>query len=85
MQHGEDYSGQGVAGWLMSEKLRGCRVYWDGVTLWSRGGLALTVPSCWTLPPFPIDCELYDGLDGERRCATAIKARRIACLLRVMQ
>ena len=30
---------QDPTGWLMSEKLDGVRCYWDGMKLWSRGGL----------------------------------------------
>lgn len=38
MMHGVPYSGQNVAGWLMSEKMNGCRAYWDGAKLWTRSG-----------------------------------------------
>ena len=30
--------GRSVAGWLASEKLNGCRAYWDGRQFWTRGG-----------------------------------------------
>jgi len=76
MQHGIDWQGQNVSGWFMSEKMNGCRVYWDGNILWSRGGIAINVPIEWKnkLPEnIHLDCELYDGVDGVYRCGSAIK------------
>lgn len=79
MQHGVDWTGQDVSGMIAVEKYRGCRAYWDGQTLWSRGGLEIAIPDTWrnTLPiGVHLDGELYDGPDGERRCATAIRYGR---------
>lgn len=66
MMHGRDYSGQDVTGWLMSEKLNGCRAYWDGQQMWSRGGNAIAIPAKMvaSLPPCPLDGELHAGRDG---------------------
>lgn len=44
MQHGVDWNGQDVSGWIATEKYNGCRAYWDGGNLWSRGGLKVNIP-----------------------------------------
>lgn len=44
MQHGLEWRGQNIKGWLASEKLNGCRGYWDGYEMWSRGGLPIHLP-----------------------------------------
>ena len=45
MMHGRDWHGEDLAGWYLSEKLHGCRAYWDGAVLWSRGDLAIGIPA----------------------------------------
>ena len=71
MMHGSDFAGQDVAGWWCSEKFDGCRAYWDGVRLWSRGGHVINAPAWFTegLPTWHLDCELWAGygnLNGAR-------------------
>lgn len=69
MQHGRHWSGQGLARWYATEKLRGARAFWDGAALWSRGGRAIAVPAPWAaqLPPgFALDCELWAGYGPEQ-------------------
>ena len=64
MQHGRHWAGQNLAGWWATEKFRGARAYWDGASLWSRGGRRIDVPAAWAceLPPgFALDCELWAG------------------------
>lgn len=76
MQHGTDWKGQDLSGWYISEKFDGCRAYWDGRTLWSRGGVAIEIPDAWAeaLPSGQaLDGELYFGVGGSRKCATAIR------------
>jgi DNA ligase-1 len=75
MQHGYDWTGQDLTGWFMTEKLDGCRAYWDGATLWTRGGNAVRLPDDWHLPAIALDCELYDGGGnaGRARCAVALR------------
>lgn len=77
MQHGLDWSPEvDLAGWWCSEKFNGCRAYWDGSTLWSRGGLAIALPDTWrqALPPgIHLDGEVYDGPDGLTRCTAAVR------------
>lgn len=58
---GTNYDGCDPTGWIVSEKLDGCRCIWDGVTLWSRGGRPLTR----TPPDFLADLPVGQLLDGE--------------------
>jgi len=76
MQHGRDWHGQDVSGWIATEKFNGCRAYWDGENLWSRGGIKISIPDEWreALPSgIHLDGEIYDGIDGVYRCGSAIK------------
>ncbi|QOG49252.1 DNA ligase [Neisseria gonorrhoeae] len=59
----QEYKGQDIACWAMSEKLDGVRAYWDGKHLISRQGYAFTPPKGFTaqFPPYPLDGELYSG------------------------
>ncbi|MDO4724394.1 MAG: DNA ligase [Comamonadaceae bacterium] len=63
MMLAEEYRGQAVAGWLMSEKLDGVRAFWDGRQLIGRSGKAFTAPAWFTqgFPPFALDGELFAG------------------------
>lgn len=56
-----EWEGQDVSGWLMSEKMDGVRAYWNGQKLISRGGVELSAPTWFTegFPPFPVDGELW--------------------------
>lgn len=77
MQHGLDWEPEvDPTGWLASEKFNGCRAYWDGTTLWSRGGIAIAIPQAWrdALPRgIALDGEIYDDLDGLTRCTAAVR------------
>lgn len=67
MMHGIDYLGENVSGWLMSEKLDGCRAYWDGSTMWSRGGNVIQLPLDMVAAlPFGValDGEIHAGRHG---------------------
>lgn len=57
----QEWNGQDVSGWLMSEKMDGIRAYWDGQKLISRGGVELSAPAWFTegFPPFAVDGELW--------------------------
>lgn len=79
MQHGIDYDGQDVSGWIATEKYNGCRAFWDGEKLWSRGGLDISLPDTWkaVLPVgLSLDGEIYDGPYGVYRCGSAIRYGR---------
>lgn len=60
MTLGRDYEGQPVVGWDASEKLDGCRAYWDGAALWTRGGNEIHAPD-W----FRRDLPAHVHLEGE--------------------
>jgi DNA ligase-1 len=67
MQHGEDYQGQDVTGWMISEKHDGCRAYWDGYQMWTRGGKIVQIPAAMkaALPSgIAIDGEIHAGRGG---------------------
>jgi len=85
MQHGTDWNGEDLTGWWLSEKFNGCRAFWDGETLWSRGGIAINIPDDWRveLPAIPLDCEMYDGIDGVYRCGSAIRYGKFTNTMRL--
>lgn len=76
---------QQYVGWHAQEKYRGVRLFWDGYRAWTRQGKPVALPEHWTLPAgTALDCELYDGIDGERRCATAVRWGRFTDSMRVV-
>lgn len=69
MQHGIHWRGEDLTGWIGSEKFDGCRVYWDGYRLWSRGGIDIVIPHLWreALPVGQaLDCELLPRKAAEQ-------------------
>jgi len=52
-----------VARYLVSEKLDGVRGYWDGTSMWTRGGARVALPAGFTRgwPSVPMDGELWLG------------------------
>ena len=87
MEHGQNWSGEDLAGWYLSEKFNGCRAYWDGQEMWSRGGIKVKLPSSWraSLPAgVHLDGELYDGIGGVYRCGAALKYGRFTDSMRFM-
>lgn len=78
MMHGENWRGQDLTGWIATEKHRGCRAYWDGLRLWSRGGDEINAPGWFTagLPAGShLDCEVWCGYDAqaENRAKLAVR------------
>lgn len=76
MLHGYDYRhSDDVSGWLMSEKFNGCRAYWDGQTMWTRGGKIVNIPDYMrdALPAYPLDGEIYAGVDGFQVARLAVQ------------
>ncbi|MBN8239637.1 DNA ligase [Marinobacter hydrocarbonoclasticus] len=57
------HPGVNLEEYWVSEKLDGVRAYWDGETLWSRGGHRYTAPALFTrqFPAHPLDGELWSG------------------------
>ena len=87
MQHGIDWSGQDISGYIATEKYDGCRAYWDGENLWSRGGLKINLPDDWraALPAgVHLDGEIYHGVGGVHRCGAAIRYGRFKPSMRFM-
>lgn len=79
MMHGMAYSGQDVSGWVATEKLDGVRAYWDGSTLWTRGGKAISIPDAWreTLPSgVHLDGELFAGYGNRQAAVNAARYGR---------
>jgi DNA ligase-1 len=76
MQHGVHWNGEDVSGWAVTQKFDGCRAFWDGSVMWTRGGKAIPLPQSWidALPAGkPLDGEVYFGVDGQRKCASAVR------------
>ena len=86
MMHALPWNGENVAGWIATEKLDGCRAYWDGSGLWTRGGKAIAIPQSWrdALPGTPLDCELFGGYDTQRAVVAAARYGRIDDTMRLM-
>lgn len=63
MTLGMDWDGRDVRGWWMQEKLEGCRAYWDGTRMWTRGGNVIDLPSALAdeLPEIALDGEIWCG------------------------
>ena len=63
MMHGKDWDGRNPKGWLASEKLDGCRAYWDGSKLWTRQGNEINLPRITASLPrgVHLDGEIWAG------------------------
>lgn len=77
MQHGRPWRGENVAGWYASEKLDGCRGYWDGERMFARSGRVIPVPDAWRvkLPAMHLDGEIWAGR-GKWEVTVAAVVRR---------
>jgi len=87
MQHGKKWNGQKITNYIATEKYNGCRAYWDGENLWSRGGLKINIPDSWraALPAGAhLDGEVYDGIDGLYRCGSAVRFGHFTTSMRFM-
>lgn len=72
----QEYQGQNIQGWAMSEKLDGVRAYWNGKQLISRQGNVFTPPAGFThnFPPFALDGELYIGRGQFEAVSAAVRS-----------
>ena len=86
MMHGGDWHGEDLAGWLVGEKLHGCRVFWDGSRLWTRGGCEVRIPHGWAeaLPGARLDGELWAGYGGFKTAMLATNYGRFTPAVRLM-
>ncbi|MDO5624704.1 MAG: DNA ligase [Pseudomonadota bacterium] len=60
---GRYHPGLRMSEWWVSEKYDGVRAWWDGHTLWTRGGRRITPPDAFTSgwPRVALDGELWAG------------------------
>jgi DNA ligase-1 len=76
MTLGMDWRGEKVTGWYVSEKLDGCRAYWDGETLWSRSGKVVQAPAEF-LSQLPagvaLDGKIYCGPGQLKAASNAVR------------
>jgi DNA ligase-1 len=86
MMHGRDWAGQNLAGWWIAEKLHGCRTYWDGRTVWTRGGCVVDVPRHWrsALPKMALDGEIWAGYGNFKDALRATNYGRFSADTRFM-
>lgn len=78
MQHGWDWEGDNPSDWFVTEKLNGCRCYWDGANGWSKSGQRIELPPrirC-ALPRSPLDGEIHAGRGGFEIARAAVQYNR---------
>lgn len=76
LMHGQDWRGQDVIGWHISEKLDGCRARWTGAALLSRSGHPICAPvsELVKLPPgVPLDIEVFAGRRKQELARRAVQ------------
>jgi DNA ligase-1 len=75
LHHGTNWDGRDLTGWAVSEKLDGCRGYWDGGRMWTRSGREIAIPERLraTLPGFPVDGELWAGRGQFSAASVAVR------------
>ena len=79
MMHGIDWDGrENLSGWYASEKLDGCRAYWDGEQFWTRGGNTVAAPKAIleAMPSVPLDGEFWAGRGRLQEARLAVQHGR---------
>ncbi|HET7268810.1 MAG TPA: DNA ligase [Oleiagrimonas sp.] len=68
--------GVDLSRYWVSEKFDGVRGYWDGRTLWTRGGQVVHVPAWFTRhwPDTPMDGELWAGYGKFTRASAIVRS-----------
>lgn len=84
LQHGRDYRGEDLSGWLVSEKLDGCFGCWTGSEMLARGGAVVQIPGAWraVLPKFRVFGEIHAGRGGFQQARVAVQNGRFNQLMR---
>jgi DNA ligase-1 len=64
-----------LAGWYLSEKLDGCRAYWDGKAFYTRAGNPIHAPDYITsaMPAEEVDGEIWAGRGGFQKARVAVQ------------
>ncbi len=64
--HGQDWGGFNLTGWVITEKMDGCRAYWDGKTLYTKSGNVINAPDITARLPrwMHLDGEIWAGRGG---------------------
>lgn len=76
MTLGRNWFMEDPRGWWMSEKLDGCRAYWDGANLWTRSGERIAAPDWFTarLPKgVQLDGEIWAGRGQFQAASNAVR------------
>lgn len=70
-----DLTSQWVGGWFYQEKIRDCRVMWDGEVFWTRSGAIVDAPDWFTkgLPNMRIDGGIWAGRHGFQIASNAVR------------
>lgn len=70
-----DLNGQWPGGWFWQEKIRDCRVMWDGAKFWTRSGHVVSAPKWFTkgLPRIRIDGGIWAGRHGFQIASNAVR------------
>ena len=72
----QDWDFRDLTHWQWSEKFDGCRAYWDGQALWTRGGNVILAPSSFieSLPAgIALDGEIWAGRGGYIEAMNAVR------------
>lgn len=75
LQHGCDWDRiKDLTGWHLTEKLDGCRAFWDGTRFWTRGSNVIDAPLAMSAGlTVPTDGEMWAGRGGFKRASVAVR------------
>jgi DNA ligase-1 len=76
LQHACDWDRiKDLTGWLLAEKMDGCRAFWDGSQFWTRGGNIIEAPAriANRMPGNARDGEMWAGRGGFKRASNAVR------------
>lgn len=69
------WDGENLDGWHLSEKLDGCRCFWDGAQMWTRSGAVVALPEWFRdqLPAIALDGEIWAGRGEFDKASQAVR------------